>query len=1239
MNIFMKKIILFAFVAFVLAGFSASVALAAIPQDPSGPGGAGWTTFNTDPQDKPTLRVSNYTQNPGCSSCWSSSTSGVNPGDVVSFVFYYHNTGSVTAKSSFAEISFSNNGSSITAHGEIGAQNASSVSGSATVYAASGKTIRISSGTKYYGLGDVLPGWDNQGYLVVQFTVEGEGTAPSLKPTATLSANKNTVQKGESVTLSWTSQNATECHALAGAGFETGSATSGSDPVSPLNGTTTFSMECTGPGGSVQVNKTVTVETSQYPVPTVTINANPTSVNSGGTSVITWSSTNATQCYATSGAGFATNNATSGSDQSDPLYNTTTFSVTCTGSGGSNSASVTVYVNSQPQDPVPTVSLTANPSSVTSGGSSVLTWSSTNATQCYGTGGSGFSVNAISGSDQVGPLYYSTTFSVTCTGPGGSNSASATVYVNSQPQDPVPTVTINANPTSVNSGGTSVITWSSTNATQCYATSGAGFATNNATSGSDQSDPLYNTTTFSVTCTGSGGSNSASVTVSVNSNPPQQCQVPTVITNSATGVSSSSATLNASVNPNNCSTSYWFEYGTTMSLGNTTASQSAGSSSGSLVVSSGISGLLANTTYYFRAVSQNTAGTVQGSILSFTTGGGGGTQGTAPTALTNPATNVSQTTATLNGQINPNSAATSYWFEYGTTMSLGNTTAAQSAGSSASFMSVSGSVSSLSANTTYFFRIVAQNQYGTTQGTILQFTTGGGGTNNGLAPYAVTYSATNYSQNWATLNGQVNPNGSQTSYWFEYGPTSSFGNSTAFQNIGSGSSANNVTASISGLQQNQTYYFRIIAQNQYGISYGSTLSFSTGGDNNESLYVQTNSASNTTQNSATLNGYVSSSNTYTTYAWFEYGTNANYLSYTTNSRYIGGSSQSFSDSIFNLSPNTTYYYRAVARGDYGTQYGNTVSFSTGSGYYGGQQPTVVTESATIVTRNSGLLNGSVNPNGGLTSAWFEYGPTTALGTRTIIQPMGSSYGSLDMAAAVSGLLPNTPYYFRAVAQNQSGTVYGSILSFVTQGITIVQPPIIIGPPTVIRTGGEGLSCVLVVPSLNVSALLPGEEFVLTVTYKNGCSYNLNNAFLKVILPTEVDFISTNYPFFNRDANGISYNLGAVATGFQSAISIQGRVRNSVNVGDTLIYSAVLNFNDDDGEFHSISAYLTAVVGAGKTLTASIFDAFRDLLGNWLFDLLLILLILFLIWWIFFRRDEEEERVDVLRDDTQSHPQF
>lgn len=92
---------------------------------------------------------------------------------------------------------------------------------------------------------------------------------------------------------------------------------------------------------------------------------------------------------------------------------------------------------------------------------------------------------------------------------GNSNTASATT----QAGTPAPTVTISANPTSVASGGSSILTWSSTNATSC--TASGGWSGTKATSGTQTLTNLTSTATYTLTCTGAGGSanNSATVTV------------------------------------------------------------------------------------------------------------------------------------------------------------------------------------------------------------------------------------------------------------------------------------------------------------------------------------------------------------------------------------------------------------------------------------------------------------------------------------------------------------------------------------------------------------------------------------------------------------------------------------------------------------------------------------------------------------------------------------------------------
>ena len=103
---------------------------------------------------------------------------------------------------------------------------------------------------------------------------------------------------------------------------------------------------------------------------------------------------------------------------------------------------------------------------------------------------------------------------------------------------------------------------------------------------------------------------------------------PGVTTGSATSVTNSSATLNGTVNPNLESTTYYFEYGTTINYGSTTTPASAGSGADNLPVSSDIEGLTANTTYHFRLVSTNSVGTTIGNDKTFnasiSTGGSSG---------------------------------------------------------------------------------------------------------------------------------------------------------------------------------------------------------------------------------------------------------------------------------------------------------------------------------------------------------------------------------------------------------------------------------------------------------------------------------------------------------------------------------------------------------------------------------------------------------------------------------------
>ena len=113
---------------------------------------------------------------------------------------------------------------------------------------------------------------------------------------------------------------------------------------------------------------------------------------------------------------------------------------------------------------------------------------------------------------------------------------------------------------------------------------------------------------YQVTAVDNYNNESAKSSPAVSATTPA-CSMPAAATSAATSVTSSSATLNGTANPNGLATTAYFQWGTTTSYGHNTASQSIGSGTSALSVSAGITGLTASTTYHYRIVAANSAGT------------------------------------------------------------------------------------------------------------------------------------------------------------------------------------------------------------------------------------------------------------------------------------------------------------------------------------------------------------------------------------------------------------------------------------------------------------------------------------------------------------------------------------------------------------------------------------------------------------------------------------------------------
>lgn len=196
------------------------------------------------------------------------------------------------------------------------------------------------------------------------------------------------------------------------------------DSSSVSNGTHILTVTAKDTAGNTTASSpvTVTVSNTATAAPTVSLTVNPASIAPSQSSTLIWSSTNATSC--TASGGWAGTKTTSGNQPVSPT-STTNYTLSCTGTGGTAQQTTTVTVASS--TPAPTVSLAANPATITLGQSSTLSWSSTNATSCTASG-SWSGTKSQSGTESVSPTTTST-YILTCTGTGGKTNQSATVSV------------------------------------------------------------------------------------------------------------------------------------------------------------------------------------------------------------------------------------------------------------------------------------------------------------------------------------------------------------------------------------------------------------------------------------------------------------------------------------------------------------------------------------------------------------------------------------------------------------------------------------------------------------------------------------------------------------------------------------------------------------------------------------------------------------------------------------------
>ena len=279
-------------------------------------------------------------------------------------------------------------------------------------------------------------------------------------PTCTLSASPTSLPySGGSSTLSWTSAAATIATIDNGVGAVS-PVGAGSQTIS-VTTTTNYTMTVSGPGGQTTCAAEISVESPPPPpsVPTCTLSALPSSIQSMGTSTLSWTTTEATFFTIDNGVDVGVS-VSAGSATVSPAT-TTTYTGTATSPIGSVYCSAVVTVLTDPPIPdVPTCTLSASPTSVDSGNSTTLSWTTTNATTFSIDHGVATTTPASGGSISSGVLISDTTFTGTATSATGVvATCSAPVSINHGGGGSAPSCLLTVSPTSYVTGNSATLSW------------------------------------------------------------------------------------------------------------------------------------------------------------------------------------------------------------------------------------------------------------------------------------------------------------------------------------------------------------------------------------------------------------------------------------------------------------------------------------------------------------------------------------------------------------------------------------------------------------------------------------------------------------------------------------------------------------------------------------------------------------------------------------------------------------
>jgi hypothetical protein len=503
---------------------------------------------------------------------------------------------------------------------------------------------------------------------------------------------------------------------------------------------------------------------------------------------------------------------------------------------------------------------------------------------------------------------------------------------------------------------------------------------------------------------------------------------PSVDSQGTSAVSSTGATLEAQVNPNNQETTYSFEYATSKTLAGATTVEGASALQGfgDQTASAPTGAVLeAGEIYYYRVLATNATGTTVGTVRSFAT---------VPTPSTDAVGSVGASSATFNGHfaLNP-VVASQFFFDYnvGGECTGGSATGSSEAGVGSSTVAESSEVRGLEPLAEYSACFVSLNAYGSEVGPAVHFKT--------LAspPTVDSQGVSGVSSTDASLEAKVNANNQETTYFFEYAASEA----TLLEGKGVKLEGSPPAPALSatfgeqqagpvdiggGLTPGATYYYRTVAENtahEKGEAPAATFATLP-----VPPLVTTGKPQGITRTSAVLTGSVNPGGAETTYR-FAYVDQERYeeaLAAKEPNPYARGASTEATPvgadytahqvgpvQLTNLRPGVTYHYALLATNTLGTTTSPDQTFTTSPP----TGPALTGASVSGVGQSTATITTTLDTRG-LPTRWeLQLGTTPGvLG----YQAAGNTGNPEPLTLRLAALTPGTTYYYKLTATNPDG---------------------------------------------------------------------------------------------------------------------------------------------------------------------------------------------------------------------------